>query len=127
MKLKEFMYLLYYSIRSFIDDAVDMLSELKNPKAWSYILLSTFALCLYYQRYVLVWWLIPLFFIVKVIRDEKDSKYRKEMYENDIRKDKDTDIVFDHYERYKKDCKYSHKVSLEYGEWKEGEVKRIQK
>lgn len=123
MNPKEFAYLLYYSVRAFFRDIAVVLSELKRPRTWSWVLMSTVFVSIYYREYNWLKVIIPLLFIVKIIRDKQEGRYRRELFEKDLRAGKDTDLVKEYYESYTRDCRYSGKLPKEYKEWKENQLK----
>ena len=78
-----------------------------------------------YQKYDLMLIIIPLMFLVKIIGDNKEGKFRKEMFRADLKNNKDTKVVMDYFEDYRIKCHYTHKPPLEFEEWKEKERSKL--
>lgn len=124
MKLKEFWQLLVYSVKSFFEDTVSLVASIKSPKTWNYIIFATFLAAVYYKKYMWMVSLIPLFILIKIIRDKKEGTYRKEAFDRDIMKGVDSDLVKARYNEYIMSCAYKKVVPYTFEEWKE-DKKRV--
>ena len=124
-QLYERLYFIYYSVKDIFIDIVNLLEDLKKPRMWSTILYVTFFIAAYKRDFKLMKWTLPLIFIVYLIRQKKDTKWKGELFEKDLRRNIDSDIVKDHYKRYTKHCHFSHKEPIRVDEWKLSEIKRL--
>lgn len=119
------MYPYLYGIKELKNDFLEIIRLFKKPKTWSAILYATFLIAIYIRNYNLMWWTIPLISLVYFIRNKRENLWKAELYEKDIKNNIDSDIVNEHYERYKKQCYFARKEFLSFDEWKQSEIKRL--
>lgn len=124
-QLYERLYFVYYSVKEIKDDIINFIKEFRKPKMWLLILYVTFFVAVWKRNLKLVWTVLPLIFIVYLIRQKKDTKWRGELFEKDLRRNIDSDIVKEHYKRYTKNCHFSHKEPIGMNEWKKSEIRRL--
>lgn len=123
--LYEKLYFIYYSVKEIVLDVVNLIEEFKKPRMWSIILYATFFIAVYNRNIRLMWTTLPFIFIVYLIRQKRDTKWRRELFEKDLRKNIDSDIVKKHYEHYKNHCRFSRKEPIGLDEWKLSEIKKL--
>lgn len=124
-KIYEALYPIYFGIKELIVDILSFIEELKKPRTWSAILYGTFFVAAWYKNFTLMKWTLPLILIIYFIRQKKERRYIKDMYRRDLKNGIDSDIVKGHYERYVKQCGFSHKERMPFGEWKQKELRGI--
>lgn len=125
-KLYETIYPYWYGIKELGNDFIDIISQFKKPRTWSAILYATFLIAVYVRNYNLMLWTIPLILLVYFIRNKKENLWKAELYEKDINNNINSDIVKEHYERYKKQCYFAKKDYLPFEEWRQSELKRLE-
>ena len=105
MKLKDILFLLWYSIKDILMDFVRLLDELKKPRTWSFILYASLFLIAYYRKLTLTNAVIvlSLILLVYVVRQHKDPDFNKAVKEKAFLKN-DDDKIKDYYEQYKRQC-----------------------
>lgn len=124
-KLRYTLYWIYYSFKELFIEPFRLLEELKKPKMWATILYIIFFGSVYARNYTVMKWTLPMILIVYLVRQKRDRKYIGEMFIRDLRKDNDTDLVKEHYERYSKQCFFSKTEPISFEEWKKNEIVRI--
>jgi len=126
MRPKEFLYLLWYSVRTFFTDVVELILELRNPKSISYILLGIMFIAAYYRNYRLLYILAPVVLFIKIARDRIEGKFTYELFERDLKNGKNSNLVMQYFHKYTKKCSFANKLPLKFDEWKEEEIKKIE-
>lgn len=124
-KLYEAFYPYWYGLRELMKDGLDILKEFKKPRMWSSILFAIILYGTYIRNFTLLKWAIPLFALVYFLRHKQEKLWKGELYEKDLNNNIDSDIVKEHYERYKKACYFSSKSFITFDEWKQQEITRI--
>jgi len=124
MNPKEFLSLLAYSSKSFLETMVEILKEFRKPKTWAYLFLIIFFIGLWNRNIKLVTYSIPAIIVIYIIRQKVDGSYRRKKFEKDLINGKDSWMVKEYYESYKKKCKINKILPLSYREWKEREINR---
>ncbi|RLE37448.1 hypothetical protein DRJ17_06620 [Candidatus Woesearchaeota archaeon] len=117
MRIREFGYLLVYSIKSLVFDLFDILSEFKKPKAWSFLLYAVFFVAAYYRKYMLMKWILPLILFVYFIRVKQEGKFKSDLFEKDILAGRKSELVMDYYKRYVSKCEYSGHEPMDFDKW----------
>ena len=125
--LYEKLYFIYYSVKELLMDIVNLIEELKKPRMWSAILYATFFVAAYARNFKLMRWTLPLIFIMYLIRQKKERKYISELFEKDLKRSIDSNIVKEHYDIYKKQRYFAHKEFLDFNDWKKIEIKKLNK
>lgn len=124
-KLYERLYFIYYAIKDFGKEIVNLISEFKKPRMWFAILCGTFFIAAYTRNRKLMVWAIPFIVLVYFIRHKRENFWKGELFEKDLRRSIDSNIVKDHYRHYTKQCHFSHKEPIGMEEWKKAEIKRL--
>ena len=123
--LYERLYFIYYSVKEFLLDIVNIIKELKKPKMWLAILYATFFVAAYMRNFKLMKWVLPPIFIVYLIRQKIEKHWKGELFAKDLKRGIDSNIVKEHYSLYKKQRYFAHKEFSDFDEWKANEIKRI--
>ena len=128
MNPKEFVYLLWYSLKAFADEIVALILALKKPDTWFYLTIATFIITAYYRMFDAMLWSIPIMIFIYIIRQKQEGIYKAKLKENAFLKG-DENILQEEYEKYVRNCFYKiPKVSpLSYEELKQKEKEEIKK
>ena len=124
MKLKELLYLVWYSIKSLFTDLLEFFSALKKAKTWSFILYATFFLGVYYRNYTVMKIALPAILLLYILRQNKEPDYNKSVRDRAFQQGDDEKIKL-YYDRYKKQCYYSRKEPLSYDDYKKAEIRKL--
>ena len=124
--LHDYIYSFVYYLKGVGDNLIELLSEFKNPKTWSTLLIFASIYAIITKNYSLFTWLIPMLVLVGMIRQKRTRSYKKELMKNALLKN-NIIILEDEYEKYKRDCKFSKKCELGFEDWKAEELDKIQK
>lgn len=126
MNLKEFIYLIRYALASWFYDGVEFISMLKKARTWSYMLYGTIIVALYYNNLKIVYIVLPLVFILYIVRQSKETKFNRDLKEKSFLEN-DEQKIKSYYETYKKQCFFSHpkREPLEYEDYKKYEINKI--
>lgn len=126
MKLKDILYLIWYSIKDLLIDLIELISALKKAKTWSFILYATIFLLAYYRSLTRTNAIIVIAFILilYIIRQHKEPNYNKSVKERAFRKHDDEKTRI-YYEKYKNHCYYSKKEIVDYEEYKKRELMKL--
>lgn len=133
MKIKELRDLVVFSVKSILKDMTEWLEELKSPRTWSSILIVAFFIGMYTKRFDIMVWALIFIFIIYIMRQKIDGEYRKEKFEKDILNLKDSYIVEEYYQEYKKkifninNTLNRDEVPMTFEMWKKTELERITK
>lgn len=130
MKLKDLLFLVWYSIRDIILDVMRFMDTLKKPKTWSFILYAALFLIAYYRK-LTVWnatMVILLILVIYVIRQKNDPDFNKTVKENAFLNGEENKIK-EYYDDYTRQCYFTipRKEPLSYEDYKQQELKKIQR
>lgn len=126
-KIYEELYFIWFGLKELMLAPVQFLTEFKKPRMWSAILYAVFVYAAYTRNIKLVWSVIPLILLVYFIRQKKDTQHIAEIYEKDLRRNIDSDMVKHRYERHQSQCTFAHKSSIAFEDWKKQELQEIDK
>ena len=124
-RLYEELYFIWFGLKELLMAPVQFLMEFKKPRMWSTILYAVFVYAAYTRNIKLAWSTIPLILLVYFIRQKKDTQHIAEMYEKDLRRNIDSDMVMHRYKRYQSQCTFAHKSPTSFEEWKKQEIEEI--
>ena len=125
MKPKDVPFLVYDSFRALVMDLVHMFKTLKKASTWSFILYATFFVGAYYRNYTVMKIALPLMIVVYILRRRVEPEFTESLKERAFLKNKEIEIR-EYYERYKTRCKFSRVQPLEFEDYKQEELKKIQ-
>lgn len=126
-KIYEELYFIWFGVKELTLAPIQFLTEFKKPKMWSAMLYVVFVYAAYTRNIKLVWSVIPFILLVYFIRQKKDTQHIAEMYEKDLRRNIDSDMVKHRYERYQSQCSFAHKAPISFEDWKKQELEEIDK
>ena len=127
-KLREYLWLVYYSfVLEPFEEICYLFESIKKPKTWFYAALGIATYGAYYKKYNVIKAMLPIIIILYIIRQKIEGSYRRSLLTNDLSKNKDTEIVKQAYENYKKKCFFSNSEPLEYEQWKQREINKMNK
>ena len=118
MKPREFLYLIKDSFATLAEDIFSILLSLKKPATWSYLMLGSMILAVYYDKGFLLPYLFVGISIIKIIRDQKEGGYRRKLLKKDLFNNNDSDIVKEFYASYIKKQKIINMPALPFEDWK---------
>lgn len=126
VKAKQVPYLIWYSLKSFKSDLAGVLATLKQPRTWFSIIIVVFTIGVYYRNITLIKVVLPIMFVLYVIRHGQESDFHRAIKERAFLKGKDEEVQ-KYYERYKRDQYLARKKFVSFKEYKRNEIKEIRK
>ena len=125
MKLKEFLYLIKYSVKQLLLDFISIFHELKKPKTWLYVMVTFLFYGIYKNDVKIISWSWPIVIVIYIIRQKIEADYRNDWFKNSLMHNIDNEIMSERYQTYKKKCIYSKYEIKSYSDWKLEELKKI--
>lgn len=116
--MKKLLFLIWDSVVSFKDGIVTFFSEFKKSSTWSFLIAITVVVAIIYEKYWMIKILLPLFYIVFLIRRYQEGKYKNRMFWYDLRRNNDSDIVKEYYRHYERECRFRKIIPIDYDSWK---------
>jgi hypothetical protein len=126
MKLKEFIYLIKYSMSSWLDYGFGLISMLKKPKTWGYILYGTIMAAVYYDNWEIIVIAGSMVLVLYIIRQSKDPGFTQSLKDKAFI-DNDEQKLKRYYDNYKKQCFFSQpkREPVSYEDYVKGELEKI--
>jgi hypothetical protein len=127
MKIFELKDLFFYGLEELGQRAKEIMAAFKKPKLWAYVCYSLFFYAVLSNKLILIKLVLPMIFLIYLIRLKIDGKYRKISFERDLLKNRDTYIVKEYYESYLKQQTMRIKPIDTFEEWKKKKINEFYK
>lgn len=124
MNPKEFLFLVWYSLKSMVADLLSVLQTFKESRTWFFIAISLLFVGAYYQNFTLIKVALPAALILYIVRKRLEPGYDKAIRRRAFLSGDEAKMM-EYYDKDRRARYFAKQKFITFEEFKKQELKKI--